>query len=161
MCRRSTCCYQSGPDQISIVPLNLVDNREKRLEGPTSQRNSCRCGLVLFKCHQAPCLEDLFGIVGEQHGVTVKSNPQLVSCIVRGIRCKNGCCGMAGSFGYGHYDVSMKVGEGRVFPAVREHEGETVACGFSCRHQIKDATGVEPMHFIEALGRAMMKGERD
>ena len=34
-----------------------------------------------------------------------------------------GCCGMAGSFGYGHYDVSMKIGERRLFPAVREHDG--------------------------------------
>ncbi|HHO55678.1 MAG TPA: oxidoreductase, partial [Trueperaceae bacterium] len=44
-----------------------------------------------------------------------------------------GCCGMAGSFGYSHYDVSMKIGEDRLFPAVREHDGEVAALGFSCR----------------------------
>ncbi|MDQ3303207.1 MAG: FAD-binding protein, partial [Actinomycetota bacterium] len=34
----------------------------------------------------------------------------------------SGCCGMAGLFGYekGHYEVSMKMGERRLFPAVRE-----------------------------------------
>ncbi|HMX63375.1 MAG TPA: hypothetical protein PKD58_09945, partial [Candidatus Sumerlaeota bacterium] len=59
--------------------------------------------------------------------------------------------------------ISQKIGEQRLFPAVRSVEKGTqvIANGFSCRHQIKDATGVEPMHFIEALGRAMMKGERD
>ena len=33
-----------------------------------------------------------------------------------------GCCGMAGSFGYGrdHYDVSKAIGERRLFPAVRD-----------------------------------------
>src|SRR5690606_20385413 len=49
-----------------------------------------------------------------------------------------GCCGMAGSFGYAHHDVSMRIGEQRLFPLVRDHPGEVVACGFSCRHQIED-----------------------
>ncbi len=67
----------------------------------------------------------------------------------------SGCCGMAGSFGYEkeHYDLSMKVGEDRLFPAIREMDDETtlVACGFSCRHQIRDATGVQPKHWVETL----------
>lgn len=75
----------------------------------------------------------------------------------------SGCCGMAGSFGYEqeHFDISQKIGESRLFPAVR-NRGEgvpVIANGFSCRHQVKDATGVEPMHFIEALGRAMLGSE--
>ena len=34
----------------------------------------------------------------------------------------DGCCGMAGAFGYEkeHYDLSMKIGEMVLFPAVRE-----------------------------------------
>src|SRR5690606_16479397 len=54
-----------------------------------------------------------------------------------------GCCGMAGSFGYEseHYDVSMKVAELVLLPAVRTTPQETLiaAPGTSCRHQIKDA----------------------
>ena len=57
----------------------------------------------------------------------------------------SGCCGMAGSFGYekGHYNLSMKIGEMVLFPAVRNAEAETIvsAPGTSCRHQIKDGTG--------------------
>src|SRR5690606_11471596 len=45
-----------------------------------------------------------------------------------------GCCGMAGSFGYGHYDLSMTIGERRLFPAVRDwhgtRQGATAAPGF-------------------------------
>lgn len=66
-----------------------------------------------------------------------------------------GCCGMAGSFGYGHYDLSMKIGERRLFPAVREHEGATAADGFSCRHQIHDGTGERARHVIEYLADAL------
>jgi Fe-S oxidoreductase len=66
----------------------------------------------------------------------------------------SGCCGMAGSFGYteDHYDLSMKIGEVVLFPAVRAAAGETiVAPGTSCRHQIKDGTGVTAVHPIEAV----------
>jgi Fe-S oxidoreductase len=59
----------------------------------------------------------------------------------------SGCCGMAGSFGYEkeHYDLSMQIGEMRLFPAVRrgvEQGGVVVASGSSCRTQIADGTGV-------------------
>jgi Fe-S oxidoreductase/FAD/FMN-containing dehydrogenase len=66
-----------------------------------------------------------------------------------------GCCGMAGSFGYGHYDLSMRIGEGRLFPAVRAHEGTTAAPGFSCRHQIADGAGATARHPIEVLADAL------
>jgi Fe-S oxidoreductase len=66
-----------------------------------------------------------------------------------------GCCGMAGSFGYEreHFELSMRIGEEKLFPAVRgRSEGtEVVACGFSCRHQIADATGVRALHWVEAV----------
>jgi len=71
----------------------------------------------------------------------------------------SGCCGMAGSFGYEkeHYDVSMKVGEMVLFPAVREAEKGTIiaAPGTSCRHQIKDGTGTAAKHPVEVLYAAL------
>jgi Fe-S oxidoreductase len=67
----------------------------------------------------------------------------------------SGCCGMAGSFGYEreHYDLSLKIGERRLFPAVRAAAPETavVACGFSCRHQLADALGVRARHWVEVV----------
>jgi len=66
-----------------------------------------------------------------------------------------GCCGMAGSFGYGHHDLSMQIGGQRLFPAVRNHQGVTVACGFSCRHQILDGTGIAARHAVEVLAETL------
>jgi Fe-S oxidoreductase len=70
----------------------------------------------------------------------------------------SGCCGMAGSFGYEHYDVSMKVAEDRLFPAVREREPDTavVASGLSCRHQMHDGLQVDALHWVQTI-RAVRK----
>jgi FAD/FMN-containing dehydrogenase/Fe-S oxidoreductase len=76
----------------------------------------------------------------------------------------SGCCGMAGSFGYEaeHYEVSQKVGELVLFPAVRKLHPDTilVAAGTSCRHQIKDGTPRIALHPVEVLWDALL-GERD
>ena len=69
------------------------------------------------------------------------------------------CCGMAGSFGYEktHYDISMNIGELRLFPSIREKtEPFTLtASGFSCRHQLEHGTGILPKHPIEILSDAI------
>lgn len=61
-----------------------------------------------------------------------------------------GCCGMAGSFGYekNHYELSMKIGNQRLFPQLRADGGKREVCapGFSCRHQIHDGVGVAAKH---------------
>ncbi|MEQ9425325.1 MAG: FAD-linked oxidase C-terminal domain-containing protein [Cyclobacteriaceae bacterium] len=71
----------------------------------------------------------------------------------------SGCCGMAGSFGYEkeHYEVSMKIGELVLFPAVRKANDETIisAVGTSCRHQIMDGTGRTALHPAEILYAAL------
>ncbi|MCW3089844.1 MAG: hypothetical protein JWP81_913 [Ferruginibacter sp.] len=72
----------------------------------------------------------------------------------------SGCCGMAGSFGFEkeHYDISMKIGELVLLPAVRSQSEDTIiaAPGTSCRHQIKDGTGKRALHTIEVLYDALM-----
>jgi len=73
----------------------------------------------------------------------------------------SGCCGMAGSFGYEqeHYDISEKIGEMVLFPAVRAmNEGSVlVANGFSCRHQIEHFTGKRPKHWVEVIKTTIKK----
>ncbi|SMO33748.1 FAD-binding and (Fe-S)-binding domain-containing protein [Solitalea koreensis] len=70
------------------------------------------------------------------------------------------CCGMAGSFGYEaeHYEVSQTLGEMVLFPAVRNSSEGTIiaASGTSCRHQIKDGTGVRAKHTAEILYDALI-----
>jgi len=72
----------------------------------------------------------------------------------------SGCCGMAGSFGYEkeHYDLSMKIGELVLFPAVRNQTDEVIiaAPGTSCRHQVKDGTGKKALHPLEILWNALI-----
>jgi Fe-S oxidoreductase len=72
----------------------------------------------------------------------------------------SGCCGMAGDFGYerDHYEVSRKIGEDRLFPAVRAAAADTVivASGTSCRHQIDHFTGRMPVHLAEALAATLV-----
>lgn len=70
-----------------------------------------------------------------------------------------GCCGMAGSFGYDKdkYELSMEIGEQRLFPEMRRKSPGTHACvsGFSCRHQVKDGTGMDSKHIAQLLARAL------
>ena len=72
---------------------------------------------------------------------------------------ESSCCGMAGSFGYEkeHYDVSMKMAEASLLPAVREAPDDAlvIADGTSCRHQISDGVGRKPLHVARVLRRAM------
>jgi FAD/FMN-containing dehydrogenase/Fe-S oxidoreductase len=69
------------------------------------------------------------------------------------------CCGMAGSFGYEaeHYDVSMKMAELALLPAVRGAAPDTliVADGTSCRHQIADGAQREAVHVAKVLEAAL------
>ena len=71
----------------------------------------------------------------------------------------SGCCGMAGSFGYEaeHVQISLQMGERRLFPAVRAAETETIiaAAGVSCRQQIQHGTGRQALHPAEVLFQAL------
>ena len=70
-----------------------------------------------------------------------------------------GCCGMAGSFGFEseHYELSMQIGESRLFPALRAEGGETVvaATGVSCRQQIGHGVGREARHPVQIVREAL------
>jgi Fe-S oxidoreductase len=69
------------------------------------------------------------------------------------------CCGMAGAFGYEaeHYDISMRMGELSLLPAVRKAQVEAliVADGTSCRHQISDGAKRDAWHVARVLQSAL------
>ena len=66
---------------------------------------------------------------------------------------------MAGAFGFEkrHYELSMKIGELVLFPAVRNARQGSIICaaGTSCRQQIFDGTGVRALHPAEVLLMAL------
>ncbi len=71
----------------------------------------------------------------------------------------SGCCGMAGAFGFEkkYYDVSIKVGERVLLPAVRAADEDTliIANGFSCREQIAQTTNRQGLHLAEVIQMAL------
>lgn len=72
----------------------------------------------------------------------------------------SGCCGMAGSFGFEneHYEISMQIGELKLFPAVRKSAEDIIiaANGTSCRHQILDGTERKALHPVTVLKKALL-----
>ncbi|MSQ18974.1 MAG: FAD-binding oxidoreductase [Betaproteobacteria bacterium] len=72
---------------------------------------------------------------------------------------QSSCCGMAGAFGYeaAHFEVSMKMAEASLLPAVRKASSDTliVADGTSCRHQIKDGAQRDAVHVARVLAEAL------
>ena len=75
----------------------------------------------------------------------------------------DGCCGMAGAFGYEaeHFDTSMRVGELALFPALTAviRAGQEVfvtAPGVSCRAQIEDRTGITACHPVQLVVRSVL-----
>jgi len=117
--------------------------------GPALQGHAVQAGprRVLFHghCHQ----KALVGV-----DPTVALLRAIPDCEV--VALDSGCCGMAGSFGYTHYEISQTIGEQRLFPALRNLPADTtvVSPGFSCRQQIKQFTGVHaesPLSLLATL----------
>ena len=104
--------------------------------------------IVHGHCHQ----KALWGI-----GTTTDALERIAPGRVRAL--DTGCCGMAGSFGFtsDRFDLSMKIGEADLFPAVRAASNDDwlVMPGTSCRHQTLDGTGRHAIHPIEAIDRLM------
>ena len=117
-----------------------------------------RRALVHGHCHQKAF---------DVHGATLDALRWIPGLAVDPI--ESSCCGMAGAFGYAatHYDVSMRMAEASLLPAVRNAGDGTliVADGTSCRHQIADGTrdsgAREAVHAIEVLARAVDAAARD
>jgi Fe-S oxidoreductase/FAD/FMN-containing dehydrogenase len=75
-------------------------------------------------------------------------------------RPPQGCCGMAGSFGFAAetYDVSQLIGERVLLPTVRAAPPDMLilADGFSCREQIEQGASRKTTHIAELLEERML-----
>ncbi len=76
----------------------------------------------------------------------------------------DGCCGMAGAFGFEAetYGISVKIGEQVLLPATRSAGSAEliVADGFSCREQISQLTNRRALHTAEVLQLALRQGSK-
>lgn len=123
----------------------LADDDQLNLAFTTEPRHI----LLHGHCHQ----KSLIGTAPAIRALTLPPNYSVTAV-------DSGCCGMAGSFGYEaeHYDISLKMAERRLLPAVREAAEDTliVAAGTSCREQIKHGTGRDALHPAEVLRAALV-----
>tara|TARA_A100001037_G_scaffold36265_1_gene28073 strand:- start:1146 stop:3935 length:2790 start_codon:yes stop_codon:yes gene_type:complete len=67
----------------------------------------------------------------------------------------NGCCGMAGSFGYfkDKYKISTDLAKRNLFPKINNFSDNSVliASGISCREQVSNGTEIKPKHLAEII----------
>jgi FAD/FMN-containing dehydrogenase/Fe-S oxidoreductase len=137
---------------VLLVEEFLVgEHRAGRLDLPLARPQTGRA-LVHTHCHQKAL---------DAADATLALLRLIPGLEVAGVEAS--CCGMAGAFGYAtsHYDVSMRMGELVLLPAVRAAGTGTVvvAQGTSCRHQIADGTRasrrVDAVHAIRVVERAV------
>jgi Fe-S oxidoreductase len=131
----------------TVVLDELLDRHAPEWEPPSLRRHGARA-LIHGHCHQ----HAVIGVSGERN---LLGRAGLEATLLNA-----GCCGMAGSFGYGageQYEISMRVGERVLLPAIRGAGEDTllVADGFSCRTQIVAGTGRRALHTAEVLAQAL------
>lgn len=99
------------------------------------------------------CHQKAYGVMGPVETVLNMIEGLEVSTI------ETSCCGMAGAFGYGRdtYEVSQKMAEADLLPAVRNATGQTIliADGTSCRSQIKDGAARNAIHVARFLDQQL------
>jgi FAD/FMN-containing dehydrogenase/Fe-S oxidoreductase len=141
------------------------DPRAKRLSGmvfglgPFVARHPAEFGPVLSRRLDAPAV--MHGHCHQKALVGMADDEAVLRAIgLAPSAPEPGCCGMAGAFGFErgeHYELSMKIGERALLPAVRSAREDSlvIASGFSCREQITQGTGRRPLHLAEVLEMAL------
>jgi FAD/FMN-containing dehydrogenase/Fe-S oxidoreductase len=148
-------CLYSLRDEFPVLVGDDLANGSYLFEeflaanpGKLKFKETKREALLHGHCHQKafdamPAVEKVLGMIP---GLKVST-------------AQTSCCGMAGSFGYEteHYEVSMKMAELSLLPAIRNSSVDTllVADGTSCRHQIADGRGRAAIHVARLLEQAL------
>jgi FAD/FMN-containing dehydrogenase/Fe-S oxidoreductase len=127
----------------------LLSEFLERFAPDFSPSSSVGSAIVQFHCHHNSILgKDAEESILKKSGV----NAEILDA---------GCCGMAGAFGFEneHYSVSMKIGEHKVFPKIREigNDNVVIADGFSCREQVEQSLEVKTLHLAEVLLTSIQK----
>jgi FAD/FMN-containing dehydrogenase/Fe-S oxidoreductase len=169
---------EAGTPIIGLEPsclLTLRDEFTAMLPGPDSEAlagqamlfeefiaQEADAGLLTLDLQPTPqkrallhghCHQKAFAVMGAVEK-TLRLVPELDVETVT-----SSCCGMAGAFGYQKetYDISMKMAEASLLPAVRNESTDSyiVADGTSCRHQIHDGAKRDAVHVARVLADAL------
>ncbi|HJV35460.1 FAD-binding and (Fe-S)-binding domain-containing protein [Geomonas sp.] len=134
--------------RLTRLALLLAEWMEKEeLEAPQFKAKA----LLQSHCHQKAVLK-----AGAEREVLRKMGVEFEEP-------EQGCCGMAGSFGFekDKYEISMRIAEMNLLPAVRGAATDTfiIADGFSCRTQIMQGTNRKAIHLAEFLQMAFKRAK--
>ena len=173
-------CVESGIAVVGLEPSCLLTLRDEypamglgdeadRLAGHAllfEEFIAAQAHAGTLRLDLAPLATDTALLHGHCHQKAFDAMPAVrkVLQLIPGLKVQtvdSSCCGMAGSFGYEaeHFDISMRMAELSLLPAVRQAKPETVviADGTSCRHQIHDGCGREALHVACVLQMALKK----
>ncbi|MFW2512344.1 FAD-linked oxidase C-terminal domain-containing protein [Demequina sp. SO4-13] len=112
---------------------------------------------------KAPSLADVSAVVQphcHQYSVVgFGADRELMRDLGATVTEASGCCGLAGNWGTekGHYDVSVKVAENSLLPALRDAPEDSIflADGVSCRTQADDLAGIRGRHLAQLLAERL------
>lgn len=97
-------------------------------------------------CHQKSLArpEQVYQVLAQVPGLVIET-------------INSGCCGMAGDFGYRHYDLSVKIAEQALLPSLNQANADdwVVATGVSCRTQVADLTAHQAMHVAQVFDQLL------
>ena len=139
---------------MSLCDFGLV--RQTRDHTPQVEGDVVRAaatGAEILTAARRKVLEEGTGLAQEQVLDVLRLIPGAAPQLI-----ESSCCGMAGSFGYeaSHYDVSMKMAEASLLPAIRNApDAIVVADGTSCRQQIAHGAARESVHVARLLARLL------
>ncbi|MER7012637.1 FAD-binding and (Fe-S)-binding domain-containing protein [Saccharopolyspora sp. NPDC000359] len=145
-----------APDDLDVAALAAATRTFAEWVEPTrdqwQQPAHDRQALVQVHCHQHADL----GFTADQATLDATgTNARVLDA---------GCCGLAGNFGFerGHHEVSIACAEQGLLPAVRAAEPGTdvIADGFSCRTQLRQTAGIEPLHLATLVARTLDRTRR-
>ncbi len=145
--------WKSAAEHLASASLTFEEFLDREVRAGRVSKTAFTSEAKHLKIH-GHCYQKAFQLM--QHTINVLSLPENYNTEL----IPSGCCGMAGSFGYEkeHFDVSMRIAELVLLPAVRQSDSETciVAAGTSCRHQIKDGAARRAYHPVEVLYEALL-----
>lgn len=148
-----------APDLVPGPGARLVAERSLLLDEFLAARIAAAPRRPAEPVHgKAPVTAHVHGHCHQKADGTDGATIEVVHALTAGVRAvpvASNCCGMAGSFGYEaeHVQLSRAMGELGLLPAVRALPSDDliVANGFSCRAQIRAATGRRAVHLTEVL----------
>jgi FAD/FMN-containing dehydrogenase/Fe-S oxidoreductase len=165
---------EAGTPVVGLEPSCLAVFRDEMLDLRPYDEDAKRLHAQVFTLaeflarndYKPPLFDRDIVVHGHCHQKAIISlNPEKKLFEAMGAKAEildDGCCGMAGSFGFEKhkYDLSMKIYEHQLGPRLRELTPEklVLADGFSCRTQIEQAAGRRPLHLAQLLQLARHGG---